>query len=110
MTGLRSFLFPVLLCAACACSGGLIGYGVAPHINAPPTDFLDDCYAADRASKVTIIRAAAKQSFRTPSDARQWFIDQSRPAIERDFKPLSDAVGEAIVNGTLEELAGRLGR
>lgn len=110
MTALRNILVPLLLCAVCAGSGGMIGYGIAPHVDGHQDDFLDDCYAADRASKVTIIRAAAKQSFRTPSDARQWFIDQSRPAIERDFKPLSDAVGEAIVNGTLEELAGRLER
>ena len=39
-------------------------YVVAPRIDAPPRDFLDDCYAADRAKKVRILRECAAREFR----------------------------------------------
>ena len=110
MTGLRSLLVPVLLCAVCAGSGGLIGYVVAPRIDAPPRDFLDDCYAADRASRVRILRECEEREFASDTAKADWINKEIDAARETDFAEFSKQAGKAIASKTATDLAGRLTR
>lgn len=110
MTGLRSFLVPVLLCAACAFAGGLIGYDVAPEIARPAQDFLDECYQADRASKVRILRECETREFSTDTAKADWMNKEIEAARKTDFATFSEQAAQAIASKTASDLAGRLER
>lgn len=110
MTGLRSLLVPVLLCAVCAGSGGLIGYVVAPRIDAPPRDFLDDCYAADRASKVRILRECAAREFASDTAQSDWIQKEIDAARKADFAEFGERAGTALAEKTVVDLARRIER
>jgi hypothetical protein len=68
-------------------------------------DVLDECYQADRASKVRIIQEMAATDF--PSDDQQadWWNDQIEKARAKDFEPFISQLAEAIEGGTLVEFA-----
>lgn len=90
--------------------GGLLlffGGGDGPNpINR--NDVLAGCYKADRASKTEILREMASKEF--PSDKQQadWWNQQIETARTKDFQPFVDAVGDAIEDGLVLELAERV--
>ncbi len=86
----------------------LMPKGVMPS-PVPAGDVLSECYKADRASKVSLLRSMADQEF--PNDAakaKAWNdgVDAARSA---DFKPFVDQeLAQAFADGKLKELADRL--
>ena len=93
--------------AICCLLGGWLllsgGDGVIPG---PTTDdILGECYEADRASTVAILRDMAGREFASNDAAGDFWNEQATAKRIEDFTPKTDAVAEAIFGGTLSELA-----
>lgn len=103
-------VFPVLMLI-----GGimLMAGGGADNVTPVPVpvagDVLGQCYKADRASKVSLLRSMAEQEF--PNDAAKakawnYGVDAARL---KDFKPFVDEeLAGAFMDGKLKELADKL--
>lgn len=74
----------------------------------PAVDVLSQCYEADRATKVGLIREMATKEFPNPQAQVDWWNESVETARKSDFQPFIDAVSEAIVAEKLPELADQL--
>lgn len=83
-----------------------------PDENKPTTvnvsKTLDACYKADRASKLDILKQVAKASDKTDEQKLQLFNSESEKRRQADFRPYVEIVADALVNGTVDDLAKRL--
>lgn len=69
---------------------------------------LDGCYKADRASRLDVLRQLAKSADKTDEQKLQLFNSESEKKRQSDFRSYVEIVAEALVNGTVEDLAKRL--
>lgn len=69
---------------------------------------LDGCYKSDRASRLDVLRQLAKSADKTDEQKLQLFNSETEKKRQSDFKPYVELVAEALVNGTVEDLAKRL--
>ena len=95
-------LISILLCLA----GGTVLLWPAR----PVADFdcLDATYIADRQQRVVMLREMADTTFESDADKAAWHLSRSRSIISDAYQPYLSAVAEAIVAGTLIQLADEL--
>lgn len=103
-------VFPVLMLI-----GGimLMAGGNADNVTPVPVpvagDVLGQCYKADRASKVTLLRSMASQEFPNDAAKAKAWNDGVDAARLKDFKPFVDEeLAGAFMDGKLKELADKL--
>lgn len=103
-------VFPVLMLI-----GGimLIAGGNADNVVPVPVpvagDVLGQCYKADRASKVALLRSMAGQEFPNDAAKAKAWNDGVDAARLTDFKPFVDEeLAGAFMDGKLKELADKL--
>ncbi len=91
--------------------GGLLlvygGGAPGPGPDSVP-DVLGICHAADRDSKVRLLREMADTEFASNTAQADWWNGEIATARAADFAPFVDAVSEAIVADNLADLADRL--
>jgi len=103
-------VFPVLMLI-----GGimLVAGGGVDSVTPGPVpvagDVLGQCYKADRASKVALLRSMAEQEFPNDAAKAKAWNDGVDAARLTDFRPFVDEeLAEAFMDGKLKELADKL--
>ena len=101
-------VFPVLMLI-----GGimLMAGGGADNVAPVPIagDVLGQCYKADRASKVSLLRSMVEQEFPNDAAKAKAWNDGVDAARLKDFKPFVDEeLAGAFMDGKLKELADKL--
>lgn len=98
------------IAAICCLAGGwmLLGGKLPEPAPTPATDVLSQCYEADRVTKVALIREMATKEFANSQSQADWWNKKIDVARQTDFQPFIDATAEAIMSGTLTELAESL--
>ncbi len=88
----------------------LVYGGGAPGPDDVPVwdDVLGICHAADRDSKVRLLREMADTEFASNTAQADWWNGEIATARAADFAPFVDAVSEAIVADNLADLADSL--
>ena len=69
---------------------------------------LDSCYAADRLSKIAVLKGIGTTEFPTDKAKLEWINSDSEKRRIADFQPYVDRVAEAIFAGKTAELAKAL--
>ncbi len=69
---------------------------------------LDACYAADRLSKIAVLKSIATSDFSTDKAKLEWINTESEKRRAADFKPYVDMVAAAIIAGKTDDLAKKL--
>jgi len=88
--------------------GGILLLVDIPTPTPEPIDTLAECYAADRASKRTIISAMSGMEFSDDEAQAKYWNDAVDAMRVKDYQPFIDMVAEAIEGGTLRQLAESL--
>jgi len=104
--------FLPFLIAASGLLGGILlspGKPIGPTPAPVAADVLGQCYQADRAGKVALLREIAGKTWPDdPSKAKAW-NDGMTAARSRDFKPfIENVLAPAFDNDKLKELADEL--
>lgn len=74
----------------------------------PISKVLAKAYDADRRSKIAILKALAKEQFVDDVAKDNWIAEESERLRRKDFKDFTDRMGDAIFDGTTEEMAKAL--
>lgn len=69
---------------------------------------LDSCYAADRLSKIAVLKGIGTTEFPTDKAKLEWINSESEKRRIADFQPYVDRVAEAIFAGKTAELTKAL--
>jgi hypothetical protein len=69
---------------------------------------LDSCHAADRLSKIAVLKGIGATEFPTDKAKLEWINSESEKRRIADFQPYVDRVAEAIFAGKTADLAKAL--
>jgi len=72
------------------------------------TQVLDNCYQADRLSKIAVLRGIGATEFASDRAKLDWINSESETRRIADFQPYTNRVAEAIDAGKTTDLAEQL--